>query len=727
MSAQRRVRLNITGAVQGVGFRPHVYRLAGRLGLTGYVANGPSGVLIEAQGREEDVDALIRELRTAPPPNAVIRDFLSAELAAREEDGFRIEPSETDGDARAFLLPDLALCAECRAEMFDPSNRRFGYPFTNCTVCGPRYSIVESLPYDRPRTSMRHFPMCAECEAEYRDPGTRRFHAQTNCCPACGPRLSLNPSEVVEELHQGAIVAVKAIGGFLLVCDATSDKAVQRLRDRKRRPRKPLALLVSSLEEAARLCRFGTTEAALLKSAAGPIVLMERRSSAPVSELIAPGGNPRLGVMLPSSGIHAVVAERFGRPLVATSGNISDEPIAIENEEAKERLGGVADLFLTHDRRILRPVDDSVAHVVAGKPALLRRARGYAPLPLESPWPLEEMIAVGAHMKNTVGFSRGKLIWVSQHLGDLDLLPGIQNHRRALADFTSVYKVKASKAACDLHPGYASTRTAESLDLPVARVQHHEAHGWAALMEAQWTEPCAVAAWDGTGDGGDSTVWGGEFFLFDGARMNRKASLRPFRLPGGESAIRDPRKSYAGVLHAIARDPAAARLFPDSEWRVIKRLLETGIQSPLTSSMGRLFDAMAAAHGVLECSYEGEAAMRLEWLAEGESLRGRESPMPLTGFYYDWSALFYPELFSPRRFHQALAATAVAFAVRHGMSRLALSGGCFQNPLLAELTLAEAKSAGIEAFLPRQVPPNDGAIAPGQLVAAGRTEWAAAK
>lgn len=720
MSVHERIRISISGAVQGVGFRPYVYRLAMRWGLSGHVANGPAGVFIEAQGHPQDLDRFSRTLESEPPPNAVIREFRRELIEVIPESGFRIAMSEEAGDARAFLLPDLALCAECRAEIFDPGNRRHGYAFTNCTVCGPRYSIAESLPYDRPRTSMRHFPMCGACEAEYRDPDSRRFHAQTNCCPECGPRLSMDVKEVVEALRQEAIVAVKAVGGFLLMCDAASDEAVGRLRQRKRRPRKPFALLAGSIEEAARLCRFGAEEGRLLKSAAAPIVLMERRSSAPVSALVAPGENPRLGVMLASSGIHALLAEGFGRALVATSGNISDEPLAIDNDEAAVRLGGMGDLFLTHDRQILRPVDDSVAHVVDGRASLLRRARGYAPLPVESPWELEEAVATGAHMKNTVAFSRGRLVWVSQHLGDLDLLPGIQNHRRALADFTSIYKVKAAKASCDLHPGYASTRTAEALPAPLVRVQHHEAHAWAALMEAGWTDGAAVVAWDGTGDGGDSTVWGGEFFVLEGGRLWRRMSLRPFRLPGGEAAVRDPRKSYAGVMHAIARDSAAASLFADAEWKVVSRLLETGNHSPLTSSMGRLFDAMAAARGITDCSYEGEAAMRLEWRAARESPQGRANALPATGLWYDWSPLFTPEPVSARRFHEVMAETAVDFALRSGMKRLALSGGCFQNALLCELTLESARASGVEAFLPRLLPPNDGAISAGQIIAAGR-------
>jgi hydrogenase maturation protein HypF len=526
--------------------------------------------------------------------------------------------------------------------------------------------------------------------------------------------------EAVEALRQGAVVAVKAVGGFLLMCDAASDEAVGRLRGRKRRPRKPFAVLAGSVEEAARLCRFGAEEAALLKSAAAPIVLMERRSAAPISELVAPGGNPRLGVMLASSGIHALLAEGFGRALVATSGNLSDEPIAIDNKEAEERLGGIADVFLTHNRPILRPVDDSVAQVVAGAASLLRRARGYAPLPMESPWELEEAVATGAHMKNTVAFSRGRLVWVSQHLGDLDLLPGIQNHRRALADFTSIYNVRAARAVCDLHPGYASTRTAEALGAPLVRVQHHEAHAWAALMEAGWRDSAAVVAWDGTGDGGDSTIWGGEFFVLEGGRLARKASLRPFRLPGGEAAIRDPRKCFAGVMHAVARESAAAGLFAEAEWKVVSRLLETGSRAPITSSMGRLFDAMAAAHGIVDSSFEGEAAMRLEWLASREAAGGAAESLPLGGFNYDWAPLFSPAPVSPRQFHEVLAATAVDFARRFGMERLALAGGCFQNALLCRLTLEGARASGVEAFLPRRLPPNDGAIAAGQIIAAGR-------
>ncbi len=663
--SEKRIRIKITGAVQGVGFRPHVYRLATRLGLSGFVANGPAGVLIEAQGLGEGLEEFAESLRSAPPAHALVHRFDETSVALGAADGFRIAASEEVGEAEAFLLPDLAPCVECLAELFEPGNRRYGYPFTNCTLCGPRYSIVESLPYDRPRTTMREFPMCAACEAEYRDPGSRRFHAQTNCCPACGPRLSIEFEKAVESLKQGLIVAVKGVGGFLLMCDARNEEAVRRLREKKRRPRKPLALLVGSLEDAAGLCEVSDLAGELLASPAAPIVLLRRRDNATVSRLIAPE-NPLLGVMLPSSPLHAMLARAFDGPLVATSGNLADEPIAIDNEEAVGRLGGIADLFLAHDRAIRRPVDDSVMRIAGGKPLLLRRARGLAPLPLESPWDLEEALATGAHMKNTVAFSRGRLVFVSQHLGDLDLLPGVENHRRALEDFQAIYSVKPGHVACDLHPGYGSTRSAESLGLPVRRVQHHEAHAWAALLEAGWKEPCAVAAWDGTGDGGDSTVWGGEFFLFDGVKMNRTASLRSFRLPGGEAAVRDPRRSLLGVLYALGEPERAAALFPAPEYGLLLKLLASGLNSPATSSAGRLFDAMAAAHGIVNCSFEGEAAMRLEAVAAGEADSGPQEALPLRHGVYDWAPLLAMPVASPRGFHAVLAGDCGGFRAAPG-------------------------------------------------------------
>ncbi|MBI5281209.1 MAG: carbamoyltransferase HypF [Candidatus Solibacter usitatus] len=718
-----RLRIRITGAVQGVGFRPHVYRLARARGLAGYVLNSIQGVCIEVEGPTASVEAFQEELRAGPPANAVVSGFSSEAIAEQGGGEFAVRHSDSSGEPAAYLLPDLAICTACLKDIGDPRNRRYRYPFTTCTHCGPRYSIVRGLPYDRPQTSMDRFPMCPACLAEYTDPADRRFHAQTNCCADCGPRLTLcAPAgqtlaagheallQTSQAVRDGRIVALKGIGGFHLICDARNAAVITELRRRKRRPTKPFAVMAPSWpasEEALQL----------LRSPQAPIVLVEHDNELP--DEIAPG-NPFLGLMLPYSPLHTLLLDELGFAIVATSGNLSDEPICIDNGEALHRLGAVADLFLMHDRPILRPVDDSIVRFIGGQPVLLRRARGYAPLPLPSPVDLPELLATGAHMKNTVAFSRGRLVFVSQHLGDLSTLPAVESHRRALSDMRETYQLRPTGVACDLHPDYGSTRSAESLGLPVTRVQHHEAHVLAGVLEHHIEAPLLGVSWDGSGYGTDATVWGGEFLLFDGARCRRIAHLRPFSLPGGEQAVREPRRALLGLLHEIGREELARHLFQAAEWQVLESMLARRLNCPATTSAGRLFDAAAALLGLCPVSsFEGEAAMRLEFAAR----RSNTSETVECGT--DWQPLI-EHLASAKGsiedraavFHHALVGMIVGVARKAAIQKVLLTGGCFQNALLTEQCSAALGGAGFKVYTHQALPPNDGAVAAGQILAA---------
>lgn len=718
-----RLRIRITGAVQGVGFRPHVYRLAASAGLGGFVQNSFQGVLIEVEGPPRVTRWLEQKLKEAPPAHALVHSFRSEEIPEQGMALFRVDDSDATGEPGAFLLPDLALCPACLAEIRDPHNRRYRYPFTTCTHCGPRYSIVEGIPYDRPLTSMRRFPLCAECEAEYRDPQNRRFHAQTNCCPACGPQLAFWSAEgavlagrhealmaAAQALREGRIVAIKGIGGFHLCCNAKDPAAIRLLRDRKHRPTKPFAVMAAAWHVRPEADR-------LLRSDQAPIVLIEHRGLLP--DEIAPG-NPYLGLMSPYSPLHALLLDEFQGPIIATSGNLTDEPICIDEHEALRRLAGIADFFLVHDRPIVRPVDDSIVRFIDGQAVLLRRARGYAPLPFPAPCVLPEMLATGAHMKNTVAFSRGKLVFVSQHLGDLETVPALENHARTLEDLRRTYQLEPRVVGCDLHPDYGSTQAAQQMGLPVEPVQHHEAHVLAGVLEHGIEGAVLGVAWDGTGYGHDKTIWGGEFLVFRDNRFTRAAHLRPFHLPGGEQAVREPRRSLLGVLHEFGRAGLARPLFQANQFDVLQQMLAMGLNCPVTTSAGRLFDAAAALLGLCPVStFEGEAAMALEFAAR------RAEPCALPRPSTDWQELFEvlatPTLSVAARaagFHHALAAMILEQAKQIGIEQVLLTGGCFQNAMLTELAAARLREAGFRVFTHRAMPPNDGSIAAGQILAA---------
>lgn len=759
-----RVHVEVRGVVQGVGFRPFVYRLALERGLTGWVRNHPQGVSIEVQGIQAALQDFLAALVHEKPAPAAVDSVHAEDRPEVAEKGFRILESGAAATARPVVPPDLAICRACAEEVDAPGERRHRYPFTNCTHCGPRYSIVESLPYDRPRTSMKGFPLCPDCEREYRDPLDRRFHAQPVACPACGPRLHLlDPTgaelavdeaalgAAVTALKEGLVLALKGIGGYQLLVDAGSAPALDRLRKRKRREEKPFAVMFPDLASLQRECEVSDEEADLLQSPEAPILLLRRRREATgsaeienrnskIENGIAPR-NPRLGAFLPYTPLHRLLLADFGGPLVCTSGNLSEEPMAFRDQEALERLGGLADRFLVHDRPVVRPVDDSVLRVDGDGPTLLRRARGYAPAALSFGIEGPPVLAFGAHQKNTVALLFDGQLVASQHLGDLSSREGAQLLERTVTDLLDFYRVQPERLACDLHPDYASTRFAERFaserGLPLLRVQHHHAHGAACAAEHGLREPALALAWDGTGFGTDGSIWGGEALVVDRSTFRRVGHLRPFPLPGGDKAAKEPRRAACGLLWACRGPegwPAEVEdWWTEAERQLLFRMLSQDLNSPRTSSLGRLFDAVAALAGIRwQRGFEGQAAMELEFAAEpcgtsqGFPWAFREvegvriaDPRPLVEALLRDRARG-PELLA-RRFHESLADLALAWARHAGLGTVLLTGGCFQNALLTGLVTDRLAGAGFRVLRHRRLPPNDGSIAAGQAAVACRT------
>ena len=779
-----RLKLSIRGAVQGVGFRPFVFRLASELNLTGWVNNSPQGVFIEIEGPRAKLEKFLLRLETEKPPRSFIQSLESSWLDATGCKKFEIRKSETGGDKTVLVLPDIATCPDCLREIFNPANRRHRYPFTNCTNCGPRFSIIESLPYDRANTSMKAFTMCLQCQAEYDDSSDRRFHAQPNACPVCGPQLELwNQAGKVlskhdeallaaaEAIRRGRIVAIKGLGGFHLMVDARSENAVRLLRERKHREEKPFALMFPSIESIKALCKVSPLEERLLRSPETPIVLLKKIANrkSQIANSTAPG-NPYLGVLLPYTPLHHLLMADLDFPVVATSGNLSDEPICTDEREALERLGNIADVFLIHNRPIIQHVDDSIVRVMLDREMVLRRARGYAPLPITlnlqpsilNPQPI---LAVGAHLKNAVALLVGEQVFVSQHIGDLETEQAYTAFRRVISDFEKLYEAKPQIIAADLHPDYLSTKFAkESVgktqngDLCHIGIQHHIAHVLSCMAENEITSPALGVSWDGTGYGLDGTIWGGEFFLVTDKQIERVAHFRPFRLPGGDKAVKEPRRTALGLLYEIFGDkvlgkkklaPIAA--FSAPELVTLKTMLARGVNSPLTSSVGRLFDAVASLIDLRQqIQFEGQAAMELEFALDGvetdeayELRLGsqpaiRNSPRrslqrsqgPKSAIILDWSPMIEAILADMERgvsvgiisakFHNALVEAIIAVAKRVGQNRVVLSGGCFQNRYLTERTVRRLQAEGFRPYWHQRVPPNDGGIALGQVVAALR-------
>lgn len=740
----KRLRVEARGAVQGVGFRPFVYRIATDLGLRGWVRNTPAGADLEVEGALQSLDEFLVRLRSEKPVLAVYHGLEHAVLEPAGYASFDILESDLGAAPAAVVLPDIATCADCLREVLDPADRRFRYPFTNCTNCGPRFSIVLSLPWDRPGTTMRAFPLCADCDREYHDPRDRRFHAQPVACPVCGPQLELLDAggrraeegataleRTADFIREGRTIALKGLGGFHLICDARSDEAVQRLRIRKNREAKPFAVMAPSIEAARELCLLTATEALLLESPEAPIVLARSRAGS-VSRAVAPG-NPLLGVMLAYTPLHHLLLRDLGFPVIATSGNLSDEPVRFENGEAVERLSGIADAFLVHDRPIARPVEDSVARVIAGRVTLLRRSRGYAPMPVAARGVLKPVLAAGAHQKNTTALVTPGGVVLGPHLGDLATAESRLALDRAARDLQRLFDVAAVAVACDAHPDYASTLWARRYGLPVVPVQHHVAHVLSCLAENDEAPPVLGIAWDGAGLGTDGTIWGGEFLHVRGAgAWERVAAFRRFRLPGGERASREPRRAALGLAFEVCGDqipPEIAAMFSDGDLRTLLSALRAGVNTPYTSSVGRLFDAVAALCGLRATTqFEGQAAMELEFASEKDA-SGSAYLIPLDGPDLDWAPMLHAILEDLRRgvdiarvtasFHNALACAAVSVAQRTGLDRVALSGGCFQNGVLTTAVVTGLESAGFTVIRHQRVPPNDGGIALGQAIAAG--------
>ena len=630
--AEVRRRVHVSGIVQGVGFRPFVWREATARGLTGWVGNDPQGVVLEAEGDPAAVDALLDAL-TRPPPLARVDEVRAEPLPVSGGTGFEVRLSDTAGPRRALVSPDTATCADCTRELHDPADRRYRHPFVNCTSCGPRYTIVTSVPYDRSRTTMASFPLCDACRAEYDDPGNRRFHAEPVCCPACGPTLRLRLSDGADVegepipacarlLHDGLVVAVKGLGGYHLAADARQQSAVEALRRRKHREDRPFALMVPDVDAARALCHLDDQERDLLTSAARPIVLLRRRADAEVAAAVAPG-SPDLGLMLPYTPVHALLLQAFGGPLVLTSGNASDEPIAFDDSDAADRLGGIADAFLVHDRAIRTRVDDSVLRVVAGRPLPVRRSRGYVPGPVALPQPSPQpVLACGSALKNTFCLTRDGHAFVSHHVGDLDDYATLQSYLDGISHLTGLLDVDPTVVAHDLHPDYPSTRYAVGLTgVELVGVQHHHAHIASCLADNGMAGPVIGVAFDGVGLGTDGTAWGGEFLVADLAGFERVAHLDQVPMPGGDVAVRQPWRMAAAHLWAAydgAYPPGLAVAERQGRrWDEVLSVARAGVNSPPTSSAGRLFDAVSSLLGVRDTvTYEGQAAIELEHTAD---------------------------------------------------------------------------------------------------------------
>ncbi len=738
-------RLVITGRVQGVGFRPFVKRMASEYGITGSVRNCGGEVEIHAEGEASALEAFQQALRERAPPLADPAPACVSTMEPLGISSFVIEASENRSSAHIHLPPDYFVCDDCLAEMQDPTERRYRYPFINCTQCGPRYTLIDRLPYDRPNTSMRTFRLCPACQTEYTDPLDRRYHAQPLACPVCGPSLLFRSpgfsdrhgneaalASCVDRLRQGGIVAVKGIGGYHLMCDARDEAVVGRLRSRKHRPDKPLAILVpwrgpDGLEAARTCAQLDPEEQALLRSPLRPIVLVRKGEGDSLAPSIAPGLN-EVGLMLPYSPLHHLLADAYGAPLVATSANISGEPVLTEAEEVETRLRSVADAFLHHDRPILRPADDSVFRRVAGAIRPLRLGRGSAPVELTLPFELPApVLAAGADLKNTIALGFGRRVVLSPHIGDLGSLRSAEVFQQLSADLQKLYGVTAEQLVCDAHPDYRSSRWARKRGLPVRPIFHHHAHASALVGEHGLAGDTLVFTWDGTGYGEDGTIWGGETLLGRPGCWQRVGSLRPFRLPGGERAAREPWRCALALCWEIGIEwPACGE-----HSVLLRQAWERGIQCPATSSAGRLFDGAAALVGLAErCSHEGQAAMQLE-AAAGRTRVPLALPIrDRSGLsVIDWAPLL-PMLLDAQRsvperaavFHASLAAAiahqAAILRERHRITRVGLAGGVFQNRMLTGLTLSLLKDRGFAAYLPERLPCNDAAISFGQIIEA---------
>jgi hydrogenase maturation protein HypF len=750
----RREKIFVNGIVQGVGFRPFVYRLARECRLGGYVNNSSEGVLIEVEGTPEALALFHARFRQEAPPMARITELKVEEMTPAGETAFSIIASRRDALPTTLISPDVSLCLDCRRELFDPTDRRYQYPFINCTNCGPRYTIVYGIPYDRPNTSMRVFPMCPACEQEYHDPENRRFHAQPNACPACGPALTLRDRHgqrveadapiraAVNFLQQGKILAVRGLGGFHLAVDARNEAAVQDLRRRKGRAEKPLAMMAPNLAAIEKFCFVSLQEQALLQQPTRPIVLLRRREHHQLAASVAPN-QQYFGFMLPYTPLHELLLHDHFEALVMTSGNFSEEPIAIGNDEALERLAPLADYFLLHDREILQRCDDSIARCAAGEPRMIRRSRGYVPAPVFLPASLRRRIlACGGELKNTIALARDKTVFLSQHLGDLDNPAALAFFENSLALMQKILEIEPELIAFDLHPEYLSTKWAlQQTHVPRLGVQHHHAHLVSLMAENNINEKTIGIILDGTGYGTDGTIWGGEVLIGEARSFERYAWLQPVLLPGGEAAIHQPWRTAISYLAAAYGGKVAELELPviqsrrRHELEIILQMIARQLNSPLTSSCGRLFDAVSALLGIREeVTYEAQAAIELEMIVdEGEEgvyraalpERSSDGPIPVAPLIESIVKDLRAEVARPRiatRFHRTVVElfVAAAHAARQatGIQRVGLSGGVFQNVFFFTTMLRRLQDEGFEVITHRQVPMNDGGLALGQVVIA---------
>jgi hydrogenase maturation protein HypF len=751
------LRISVRGVVQGVGFRPFVYQLATKHNLKGWVCNTSGDVKIEVEGERSALDKFLHDLVSLAPPLARLEDVSVTSHAPQGYSSFEIRRSIAEEGKYQLVSPDIATCKPCLEEILNPDDRRYRYPFTNCTNCGPRFTIIEDIPYDRPQTTMRSFKMCPQCQREYEDPMDRRFHAQPNACPRCGPSLKLVNgagnavqcddalATAAEFLKQGKVLAIKGLGGFLLACDATSEKAVKLLRERKRRPFKPLAIMVATMDEVKKHCLVSEREAELLTSSQCPIVLLTRREGSPVSPSVAPNLK-YLGVMLPYTPLHHVLLRETGLPLVMTSGNLSEEPIAKDNDEALRRLKGIPDYFLLHNRDIYSRYDDSVAIVELNKTQIVRRARGYAPYPVHLPFQARQILACGAELKSTFCLTKDNYAFVSQHIGDLENLETMEHFEATLDLYKKLFHIQPEIVAYDMHPEYLSTKYAKSLaaehkELKLVPVQHHHAHIVSCMVENGIQDKVIGVSFDGIGYGSDGRIWGGEFLIADYKGFERAGHLEYVPLPGGTVAIERPYRmaiSYLLTLlgkNALTPDLAFLKEVSSQEIELMKKQLAKGINSPLTSSCGRLFDAVSALIGIRgKIDYEAQAAIEMEMAAD-ETEYG-SYPFAIVE-QNGVNIVYLKELFNAiikdintnvtqsriaMKFHRTMAEMVVQMCQRlakiSGINKVALSGGVFQNRLLLRLTVAALEDAGFEVLTHSKVPTNDGGVSLGQAVIA---------
>lgn len=764
------VEILVRGIVQGVGFRPFIYNLASRFEISGTVTNTSDGVVIRAMARSDRLASFLDTLEHHPPPLARIISIEKKPLLDPiTSGGFAILESTPGSVANTAIPPDIAICDDCRHELLDPNDRRYRYPFINCTNCGPRFTIVETIPYDRPKTSMKVFPMCPECEREYRNPADRRFHAQPNACPVCGPQLfwlrqdgeMMECSDPVREaaisLGKGKILAIRGLGGFHLAVDATSPEAVATLRQRKGRPDKPLAVMLPDIDTAQSLFHVSEEERQRLLAPEHPIVLLHPRRQTGLADNLASGIDV-IGIMLPYTPLHFLLFHETLCPqaLVMTSGNVSGAPICTDNRDALRRLAAIADFFLLHNREIVTRVDDSVCRVVSGTTRLIRRARGYVPAPLTIPWRLPQTLGCGGGLKSTFCLGRDHSVFLSQHIGDLFNLESLTFYSESIRHLEQVFEITPEIVACDLHPDYLSTRYAEELSLPLYRIQHHHAHAVAIMAEHGLTEPVLAVVMDGTGFGPDGTVWGGEFLLADLTSYSRLGHLSPLQLPGGDKAAVEPWRMAVSALYRLYGEegtvsaklpPALARVPPEHREAIVS-MLKHSFNTPLTSSCGRLFDAVSSILGVRQyMSYEGQAAMELESLARGSAtstwknelsqacsrrlfpsnLVDKEKLEICSEEFVRIAVLALQHGENPGKaaldfhFHLIRSITELTrlLAERTGIRQIALAGGCMQNSLLLEGLIHVFRYAGFEVYTGENVPINDGAISLGQTIIGG--------